>query len=66
MAMNSVDKNTYIIVCCVLVCAVIGIAASKILGPDNAVEQVSEEVIDDMVRDQFHIPLRIDLSPEKK
>lgn len=54
---------------------VIGIGSSIWLGPDNPVEEVAEEVIEDMIEIEIHLPdqppLRgyIDLSPstpEKK
>lgn len=56
--MKFYDLSIIIIVAIVVTAAVVGIVSSKMLGPDNPVEEVAEEVI------QAETGLKIDLSPE--
>lgn len=57
-----------IIFSCVALAALIGLAASYFIGPDNAVEQVAEKVIDEVIEKELHLPegsIDVDLNINK-
>lgn len=60
---------TIIVVASILIVSIaVGMASKAYLGPDNPVEQISEEAIDEVIEDTLHLPngsVNIDLSSEK-
>lgn len=67
---NQKGIATFVIVGGVMIaCIVIGMISDHYLGPDNALEEDMEVVIDDLLEDELHLPdgsVNIDLSPGSK
>ena len=48
---------------------IVALVSAKFMGDDNPVEEVAEEIIEDTIESQFHIPdgtIKIDLTPGSK
>lgn len=67
---NSKGLATIVVIMGISVfCAVVGIASSRYLGPDNFIEQEAEQIIDKSIEYELHLPdgaVNIDLTPGSK
>jgi len=61
-------KKFMITFAAIAIAALIGVLASYFMGPDSPVEQTVENVIDEVIEHELHLPddsINIDLSPDK-
>jgi len=63
------DAGISVLIVVIIVAAMVGYVSSKRLGHDNAVEEVSEAIIEDSIEAGFKLPkdsITIDLTPSSR